>query len=94
VSDAAERLFALVPSPSWPEELSPQHRTPPAVVRAQVWLKPAAMALAQGAVALLPLLDELLVPPLHATVSTIGSATSDLDIFMGQSLPFLHITQS
>ena len=30
----------VVPSPSWPMELSPQHRTPPPVVNAQVWLHP------------------------------------------------------
>src|SRR6187402_2208023 len=31
--------------PTWPWLLLPQHLTPPAVVSAQVWLKPAAMAL-------------------------------------------------
>ena len=31
----------FVPSPSWPKLLSPQHLTPPAVVRAQVWKSPA-----------------------------------------------------
>ena len=31
-------------SPSWPEPLSPQHFTPPAVVSAQVCSSPAAMA--------------------------------------------------
>src|SRR5436190_1068623 len=30
-------LSTMVPSPSWPNPLSPQHFTPPPVVRAQVW---------------------------------------------------------
>ena len=34
----------FVPSPSWPVLLSPQHFTPPAVVRAQVWSPPAETA--------------------------------------------------
>src|SRR5690606_18282270 len=39
------RRLAFVPSPNWPSALSPQHLTPPAVVRAQVWRFPAVMAL-------------------------------------------------
>jgi hypothetical protein len=35
---------ALVATPSWPLLSSPQHLTPPATVRAQVWLSPIAMA--------------------------------------------------
>src|SRR5207237_1185347 len=34
----------VVPSPSWPQSLLPQHLTPPALVRAQVWSPPAAIA--------------------------------------------------
>src|SRR3990172_3731563 len=34
----------LVPLPSWPKPLPPQHLTLPIVVRAQVWMPPAAMA--------------------------------------------------
>jgi hypothetical protein len=34
-------LAVVVPFPSWPYALSPQHRTPPAVVTAHVWSKPA-----------------------------------------------------
>ena len=34
----------VVPSPSWPKSLSPQHLTPPALVSAQVWPSPAAIA--------------------------------------------------
>src|SRR5262249_42867022 len=34
----------LVPSPSWPYELSPQHLTAPAVVSAQLWRSPVATA--------------------------------------------------
>lgn len=34
----------LVVTPSCPLVLSPQHLTPPATVRAQVWLSPIAMA--------------------------------------------------
>ena len=29
--------LSVVPSPSWPEPFSPQQRTPPALVSAQVW---------------------------------------------------------
>ena len=36
--------WVLVPLPSWPLRLLPQHLTPPLVVRAQVWLSPAAIA--------------------------------------------------
>ena len=38
----------VVPSPSWPERLSPQHWTAPALVSAHVWIPPAAIALAVG----------------------------------------------
>ena len=34
----------LVPSPSWPKALYPQHLTPPLIVSAQMWCQPAAMA--------------------------------------------------
>lgn len=37
--------MARKPLPSWPDELPPQQRTPPAVVRAQVCDEPAAIAL-------------------------------------------------
>src|SRR5207244_1683517 len=36
--------WIVVPSPSWPEPLSPQHLTPPALVSAQVWPPPAEIA--------------------------------------------------
>ena len=35
---------SVVPSPSWPEVLLPQQRTPPPVVKAQVFSPPAARA--------------------------------------------------
>src|SRR3990172_8273091 len=38
-------LQVVVPLPSWPSSLEPQHLTPPPVVSAQVWLVPAATAL-------------------------------------------------
>src|SRR5439155_12116393 len=34
----------VVPSPSWPSALRPQHLTPPALVSAQVWKSPAEIA--------------------------------------------------
>src|SRR5262245_18487421 len=34
----------VLPLPSWPTVLEPQHSTPPPVVSAQVWLPPAATA--------------------------------------------------
>ena len=34
----------LVGLPSWPFQFEPQHVTAPAVLSAQVWLKPAAIA--------------------------------------------------
>src|SRR6266498_3682884 len=34
----------LVPSPSWPESFQPQHATRPALVSAQLWYAPAAIA--------------------------------------------------
>ncbi|KRC30598.1 hypothetical protein ASE28_14285 [Acidovorax sp. Root219] len=37
-------LSVVLPSPSWPKLLSPQHCTAPAVVSAQLWFSPAAMA--------------------------------------------------
>ena len=37
-------LSVVVPSPSWPYSLKPQHWTPPSVVSAQVWYAPAAIA--------------------------------------------------
>src|SRR3990170_3387966 len=37
-------LSVVVPFPSWPPPLLPQHLTPPPLVRAQVWLEPAAIA--------------------------------------------------
>jgi len=36
----------VVPSPSWPAKLLPQHLTPPRAVSAQVWPTPASIALA------------------------------------------------
>ncbi len=36
----------VVPSPSWPESLNPQHLRPPPVVMAQAWPPPAATAVA------------------------------------------------
>src|SRR5437588_329975 len=42
-STGVERLVR-VPSPSWPQPLSPQHLTPPALVTAQVCKPPTAMA--------------------------------------------------
>src|SRR5204862_465808 len=42
-STGARRVVAEL-SPSWPSLLSPQHLTPPAVVSAQVWQRPAAIA--------------------------------------------------
>ena len=38
-------LSVFVPFPSWPKPLKPQHLTPPALVSAQVWTPPAAIAL-------------------------------------------------
>src|SRR5262245_57131289 len=38
--------WAVLPSPSWPSSLAPQHLTPPAVVSAHVWARPAAIAIA------------------------------------------------
>jgi hypothetical protein len=37
------RLLVVVPSPSCPAELLPQHLTPPEVVSAHVWLSPASI---------------------------------------------------
>ena len=37
-------LSIVEPFPSWPPPLNPQHLTPPALVRAQVWVLPAAIA--------------------------------------------------
>ncbi len=37
-------LFTIVPLPSCPKELLPQHFTPPALVNAQVWAPPKAKA--------------------------------------------------
>lgn len=37
-------LFVVVPLPNWPKPLAPQHLTPPVLVRAQVWSKPAETA--------------------------------------------------
>ncbi len=34
----------MLPSPNWPDPLRPQHLTPPPVVRAQVWSRPAEIA--------------------------------------------------
>src|SRR2546428_5554873 len=42
-STGVERSL-VVPSPSSPSMLSPQHLTPPALVSAQVWKTPAAIA--------------------------------------------------
>src|SRR5262245_15870167 len=36
--------FVVVPSPSWPWTLFPQHHSAPLACRAQVWLSPAARA--------------------------------------------------
>src|SRR5438876_780697 len=36
--------FVLVPSPSWPDPLAPQHFTTPVTSTAQVWEAPAAIA--------------------------------------------------
>src|SRR5512133_2083298 len=46
---AGNRRSPLLPSPSCPEPLSPQQRTPPARLRAQVWFRPAATATAPRA---------------------------------------------
>src|SRR3954447_18231346 len=44
-------LLTLVPSPSWPSPLAPQHQAAPLPVSAQVWEPPAAMAVKTGRVA-------------------------------------------
>ena len=44
-TSTGEALPVVVPSPSWPCELLPQHVTPPEVVTAQVCVPPAEMAM-------------------------------------------------
>jgi hypothetical protein len=41
-------LSLVVPSPSWPAPLPPQHLTRPSLVTAQEWLAPAAIAMIDG----------------------------------------------
>src|SRR3990172_8874048 len=41
-------LSVVVPLPSWPEPLEPQHLTPPSLVSAHVWSRPAAIAVIAG----------------------------------------------
>ena len=41
---AARGRSVVVPSPSWPDSLAPQQRTPPPVISAQVCARPAAIA--------------------------------------------------
>jgi hypothetical protein len=38
------RVVQVLPLPSWPSQLSPQHITAPLLVSAQAWLPPAAIA--------------------------------------------------
>src|SRR5262245_6677795 len=53
----------VVLSASWPLELSPQHRRPPVVIRAQVWLPPTSMAATPESTSLSRMVERVVVVP-------------------------------
>jgi hypothetical protein len=48
VTSTGVLLSVVVPLPSWPAPLAPQHLTPPPLVSAHVWLEPAEIAVIAG----------------------------------------------